>query len=487
MKKLTSAQVEEMVELYKSSEITLTALAQKYSVSIGAIKGLLMRRSIEIKDNFHKLDSVQKKNILSDYENGLSSIVIAKKYGVSKPSILGLLKRKGVEVRHPTKPSLGFLAVLFPDIAQEWHPTKNSLSLAQIKPYSSKKVWWRCSTNQAHEWEAVIAARTHGETGCPHCFGNIVSSNNNLAVKYPELIREWNYSRNEGLLPHMFLPMSNRKVWWICQKDLTHEWQTIIYDRTRGESGCPFCSNYKVSATNNLAVMFPDLAKEWHATKNGDLTPDQVTGGTRQKVWWQCKNYINHEWLTSVYDRTITNHGCPKCAWNHTKLEKFVEEKLEIEKYSQNPLSKSHFRPDFKLTEDLYLNVDGLYWHSEINREKDYHFKLREAFQAENKQILQFYEDEIYNKWSIVESIINARLGKIRNKINARECEIVALDQETAQLFHEQNHFMGHYGFAYHFGLTYNSDLISVISVRNVELTMEIARFSSKIICIVRG
>ena len=29
---------------------------------------------------------------------------------------------------------------------------------------------------------------------------------------------------------------------------------------------CPFCSNKKVSVTNSLAQVFPELAKEWHVS-----------------------------------------------------------------------------------------------------------------------------------------------------------------------------------------------------------------------------
>ena len=39
---------------------------------------------------------------------------------------------------------------------------------------------------------------------------------------------------------------------------------------------------------------YPELVKEWHPTKNGDLTPRDVTHGSKKKVWWLCQNI--HEW-----------------------------------------------------------------------------------------------------------------------------------------------------------------------------------------------
>ena len=34
-----------------------------------------------------------------------------------------------------------------------------------------------------------------------------------------------------------------------------------------------------------LSVTHPDLAAQWHPTRNGPLTPDAVRAGTSAKVW----------------------------------------------------------------------------------------------------------------------------------------------------------------------------------------------------------
>src|SRR5437660_7458931 len=63
-----------------------------------------------------------------------------------------------------------------------------------------------------------------------------------------------------------------------------------------------------------LSATHPELAAQWHPMKNGDLTPDQVIPGSAKKVWWQCANYLDHEWLASVVKRTAEGQGCPFCA-----------------------------------------------------------------------------------------------------------------------------------------------------------------------------
>jgi hypothetical protein len=50
----------------------------------------------------------------------------------------------------------------------------------------------------------------------------------------------------------------------------------------------------KLSKTYNLKAVNPGLAAQWHPVKNGDLTPEDVTPGSKKKVWWLCEK--GHEW-----------------------------------------------------------------------------------------------------------------------------------------------------------------------------------------------
>ena len=66
----------------------------------------------------------------------------------------------------------------------------------------------------------------------------------------------------------------------------------------------------KATDQYNLSVMNPRLAKEWHPSRNGDLTPRNVTPGSGKKVWWICIS--GHEWQAPVYSRN-RGSGCPVC------------------------------------------------------------------------------------------------------------------------------------------------------------------------------
>lgn len=173
---------------------------------------------------------------------------------------------------------------------------------------------------------------------------------------------------------------------------------------------------------------------------------------------------------------------------NQSALENFVSEKTKISFFNNKILKNHNYRPDFKLSESVYLNTDGLYWHREEEKGRHYHFKLREAFESENKRILQFYEDEIYNKWSIIESIVNNTINKTANKIYARKCKIDKVDNKAMIAFFDENHLMGGNSAAKAIGLYQDGVLVSCLSYRIYKNKyIEISRFGSVINTVVVG
>ena len=197
------------------------------------------------------------------------------------------------------------LQALNPSLAKEWHPTKNgSLTPRDVTAFSKKKIWWQCS--KGHEWPATVSNRSNGN-GCPNCAGQKVNDENCLQTINPTLAKEWHPTKNGSLTPRDVTAGSGKKVWWLCSKG--HEWLAVVSDRSSG-NGCPYCAGRKVNDENCLQTINPTLAKEWHPTKNGSLTPRDVTAGSGKKVWWLCSK--GHEWLAVVNSRS-NGHGCPYC------------------------------------------------------------------------------------------------------------------------------------------------------------------------------
>ena len=63
----------------------------------------------------------------------------------------------------------------------------------------------------------------------------------------------------------------------------------------------------------SLAETHPEVAKQWHPTLNGDLTPSNFSSGSGKKVWWKCPKGDDHEWESRINHRT-DGSGCPICS-----------------------------------------------------------------------------------------------------------------------------------------------------------------------------
>lgn len=194
----------------------------------------------------------------------------------------------------------------FPEIAREWHPTKNKSKASQFTAGSSKKVWWKCE--YGHEWESIISNRTGvNKRGCPYCAHQKVDYEFCLEKLFPDIACEWS-DKNGSLTAKDVTAFTHKKVWWKCKKG--HEYCSSIGGRTgKIKAGCPDCAGKVLKDNNRLSNT--SFAKEWHPTKNGNKTPKDIFQATGKKYWWRCKK--GHEWLDSANNRYTHKRGCPKC------------------------------------------------------------------------------------------------------------------------------------------------------------------------------
>lgn len=131
-------------------------------------------------------------------------------------------------------------------------------------------------------------------------------------TEFPELISEWHLTLNVEFGPQDFTAGSGKSVYWQCKKDTNHVWPAKICNRALLGSGCPYCTGKRADSSNSLSAKFPDIAKEWHPDRNGDIKPTGVTYGSKKIVWWRCNK--GHEWQARPNDRT-SGYGCPECGF----------------------------------------------------------------------------------------------------------------------------------------------------------------------------
>ena len=251
----------------------------------------------------------------------------------------------------------------FPELSKEWHTTKNkSLTPKDISYSSGKKVWWLCP--KGHAYYSTVSNRTSkNATGCPECSGNKVGEDNNLQALFPEIAKEWHPTKNRDLTPKDVVYGTRRKVWWLCPKG--HDYDAPINSRTGSNTKCPYCSGRRVGEDNNLLFVFPKIAKEWHPTKNGNLTPKDITSKSDKKVWWLCSK--GHSFQSVIKNRTLNKSLCPQCSNQSSEPEIRILSEMKwffdkvLSRYKFDGVEIDIYIPEF----NLGIEYDGKYWHRE--------------------------------------------------------------------------------------------------------------------------
>ena len=129
----------------------------------------------------------------------------------------------------------------------------------------------------------------------------------------------------------------------------------------------------------------------------------------------------------------------------------------------------------------LAIEYNGIYWHSEVSRERYYHKDKTDQVNSFEYQLFHIYEDMWLNNKELVKSKILSLLG-VSTKIPARKCSI----RETAypKEFLSANHLQGAGSpTRYNYALYYYNELVAVMTFGkprfNTEYDYELIRFCS--------
>ena len=255
------------------------------------------------------------------------------------------------------------------ELMKEWDWEANAdLNPNKITCGSHKKVCWKCS-QCGHKWQTVAKDRCLSHHGCPACSGRIlVVGKNDLLTVRPDIAAQWHPTKNGNLRPQDVTYGWGKKVWWKCQR-CDYEWQSTPNNRTRKQDDkCPYCVNKVcISGKNDLLTTNPELAKEWHPTKNGSLRPENVSRGSSKRVWWKCPH--GHEYVAEVSNRT-NGTNCPIC--NVGRKTSFAEQAFYYYIKQLFPDAINQYKSDFLglMELDIFIpsiryaiEYDGKPWH----------------------------------------------------------------------------------------------------------------------------
>lgn len=120
---------------------------------------------------------------------------------------------------------------------------------------------------------------------------------------------------------------------------------------------------------------------------------------------------------------------------------------------------------------NLGFEYNGLYWHSDIYKDKNYHLNKTEKCKSLGIKLVTIWEDDWKFKTDIVKWRILNLLGKSK-KIWARRCEIREISDLEAKIFFQENHIQGYCVSKFRFGLFYQEKLVSAMTFGNLRRSL---------------
>jgi hypothetical protein len=124
------------------------------------------------------------------------------------------------------------------------------------------------------------------------------------------------------------------------------------------------------------------------------------------------------------------------------------------------PYELDIYIPELKLA----IEFNGLYWHSDIFKDKYYHSNKWKMCKDKEIQLIQIWEDDWTYKTSIVKSILKNNMFLTKYKIGARNCEIKLINNKDAKSFLIENHLKGNYNSKFNLALYFNGEIKSLMT-----------------------
>ncbi len=314
----------------------------------------------------------------------------------------------------------------------------------------------------------TIICRTHGEFtqkpmyhlvngGCRLCGIELKSSNrtDSLAkflTKAKEVHGEtYDYSKVE-------YTHNTSKVLITCR---THgEFYQTPNSHLQGR-GCRKCGYEKLSTnyTGN-SEDFISKAKKVHGDLYDYSEVQYVDSYVKVKVL--CKNH-------GIFEVSPNNHignssGCPKCGHRVSTGELEIFTWLQSEGFNVTRGRIHNLELDIFLpSENIAIEYNGLYWHSEERLGRTYHLNKTQLCIEKGIRLIHIFEDEWYFKQTLLKTKILHILNKTREvAVFARKTTICNPTNEETTKFLTDNHIQGPCKASIYIGLKYLDDLVAI-------------------------
>jgi rubrerythrin len=168
------------------------------------------------------------------------------------------------------------------------------------------------------------------------------------AADFPELVAAWDDEAD----PRQAMVVGDYRSYRLkCTQG--HRPNSSLYTFLR--SGCPSCRGQETAKNPTyLAEVYPEVASQWHPSRNGKLTPQNVRYNSKHHVWWLA-DCCGYEWQEEVRDRNkYQRWRCPQCRtildsleWHDPGLAAEWSPNNSISAWQVRPTASTRFLPEW--------------------------------------------------------------------------------------------------------------------------------------------
>lgn len=269
--------------------------------------------------------------------------------------------------------------------------------------------------------------------------------------------------KNSNLIKYGFdHPMKSEDIINKCRETSLYKWGVDNYTKTDEYKKKMFDKYHNCDIKTNL---------------NSDINYIKYIGFGKYEMNCDCGK--EHSYVTNSHlyhaRKGINNKQCTVCykvedtqSFKETEIFEFIRSIYngEIIRSYRDGLEIDIYLPELKIG----FEFNGLYWHSELFKEKNYHLDKLNHFKKRDIRIIYIWEDDWSFKCDIIKSQIRNWIGISDNKIFARKCKIEEIkDVKLIKSFLNDSHIQGYVSSSLKLGLFYEGELVSLMTFDHFE------------------
>lgn len=377
-------------------------------------------------------------------------------------------------------------------------------------PENAKKYDYSKAVYTGNHGKLTIICKKHGEfeqrasahlrgQGCPECKGEKISKSKTFVTK--EMAIERFIAKHGDTYDYSLVDFKSptEKVTIICKEH--GPFQQTPHHHWNG-NGCPMCGDIRTGASRR--VKEGDVLKKFQEVHGDSYDYSLVRyKGMLTKCDIKCKQ------CGRVFHQRPADHikgyGCPSCPSTVSKVEGSVFDFVksicpDAEQSNRTVLDDGKELDIFVPSKRVAIEVNGVFWHGDNHKSKDYHYKKWQACKEKGIRLIQITDYDWENNRKVFSQLLAHALGcNGERKVNARECEVVHLKSIECKEFYNAYHPQGHSPNPINLALkTKEGEIVAIMSFGygkttrgqarangTTKATWELSRFASS--CPVRG